>query len=209
MTDEPRFALLDLDRSYIYASIADPDQWNTQGDERERALELQAAAKALSDDDVRWIADNFLAEGGVGACDLRCIDCMMVMPDHELKDLVGQMAVPAQMMTMQEASRLEEAAFGLGDEEVATVISEIEAAVLARGGLGDEEPRHPVHLLTRAELLDLFSATGGRDLWDDASDEELHRACLIENAVIRSGDDTSEDAFYLLEALLERRSAQA
>jgi hypothetical protein len=199
-TDEPRFVLFDLDRSYIAASIADPDRWNLQGEEREQSLRLQAAVRALPEEGLRYVAANHVAVGG--SCDLEGIHYMMSEPDQGLRDIVRQMTTPAAMVTIAEAARLAEAEFGLGEEEVATVLDEIEAAVITRKGGGEQEARYPVQQLSRAQLLDLFDGFGYGELWQDASDEELHRACLLENAIIREGDDTSSDAFVALEAYL-------
>jgi hypothetical protein len=216
--DLPRFALLKVGQANVIDSITDPDDPHygpgLPADERERATLLRARAAVLTDSELKWIADNQLEVGGVGAVDIQVIGDMAYEPDETLRDLchrLYELKVPAAALREAEASRLARSAAGqrvsfhVGPEDLYTVINEVLDAVAARAAAPDPASYFPIHLLTRAELLQFTAGyrESYRPLWEGATDAELELMCLIENAVIHEGDDTSEELYYTFEELLK------
>jgi hypothetical protein len=203
--DEPRFVLLDIGRSDVIRSIADPAKHEMDAEERAEAEALLAAARALSDEDVKWIADNIEEHGGAGIL-FDSIGFMMPDPDQELSDFCRNADFDGQNISFEDAEALMHSLYKdrggyLGTYQIERI------GFRSRNPRREREERFPVYELTREQLLDTISWFGDeiRDLFIDASDEELHRFCAINNVSIHEGDDTGSDIFSTLEARIKVR----
>lgn len=195
VADEPRFVLLDIGASDVYASIADPDKWPMEAEYAAECRRLQAAARTLSAEDVKWIAENIEEHGGAGIL-YDYIEMMMPEPDENLRAFCRSSAAHGQGILLSDGKAIVDHLNSYGDEDRLSDEQLAEIATRAADSSLAREPRFPVYLLTRAQLLELFDGFGRQAAdWSDASDEELYRACAIMNAGIHTGDDTGEDIY--------------
>lgn len=211
MSDDPRFVLLSVTHADILNSFIPPNDpcWTEPGftsdpNAVQEATREWQLVENMGDEDVKWVADNQLAVGGVGAVDLRVIQDMAIPPESPLRDLCGRLHPLRQALSDEEIVRVYEAEagyapYGQDPEDLETVLGEVEGSAATRAAQGEPGRRgaHPVHLLTRGQLLEVIAGftRGGelRALWEGASDAELACLCRFEDAGIRQGDDSVEE----------------
>lgn len=189
--DEPRFVLLDIGRSDI---IVASGLAYAEGEPSNEEKSIAAAIEVLTDEDIKWIADHVEEHGGAGIV-FEYISDMMPEPDEELRQFCHDFQALGQNISAKDADSLI-AHLGLTGDDAQLTDTQLGEIVSRAAGPTPTEFRSPVYKLTRTALLELFDGFGyGDELWQNASDEELHRACAIANAGIRGCDDAGEDIF--------------